>query len=178
MHGRSRNRSVAGRRTRRPAPRPRTCSRTRRGHDLGDGRYALVRGRDRIRAGSRDRDRFLLGTTEGVMNTTCTFCGGAMKPLFSGYFCPKDCDRKPSLGDLTTFWTWFNQKYRVQFVSTGELIPVWATHGWWARKATFSDAFQEMGKTGSWELHTCGLTAGTVLISLIYGFRLLVLTPV
>lgn len=50
-----------------------------------------------------------------------------MRPLFTSFFCPKDCDRRGN--ELTM--NVGDSRWRLQRIRIGEVIPEWATHGWW-----------------------------------------------
>lgn len=45
---------------------------------------------------------------------TCPACSGEMKPLFSSFFCPKECDKKPAAtGNIKYSWKDMVYEYRV-----------------------------------------------------------------
>lgn len=65
----------------------------------------------------------------------CPKCGGPMKPLFIGSFCPRDCDRPagptPAVsGDVAYRFVCGGKSYRVFRVETGGRFPSGTTYGW------------------------------------------------
>lgn len=58
----------------------------------------------------------------------CNICGSSMKPLFTGFYCPKDCDRPRSLHSWERYkdTNWYYIELKI-----GDRIPDEATHGWW-----------------------------------------------
>lgn len=45
--------------------------------------------------------------TDPIDVTKCPSCGRTMRPLFTGYYCPGDCDRKKAStvdDDWSNFW--------------------------------------------------------------------------
>lgn len=75
---------------------------------------------------------------------TCDVCGGPMRPLFTGSFCPKDCDSRAAkaqsepweLEVVLDAVLWRFKRFDV----SREKVPLVATHGIWA--------------CGSWDMGT------------------------
>lgn len=55
----------------------------------------------------------------------CSSCNGPMVPMISSWFCPKDCDRLPS---VTTVYR--GKVWNVSLIHAGQNLPPEATHGW------------------------------------------------
>ena len=68
---------------------------------------------------------------------TCLICGHVMKPLFTGWFCPQDCDRRPT-SNTTDRLEWkpypYKTGWRYAVVSRLEDLPERARGGWWIVK--------------------------------------------
>lgn len=77
----------------------------------------------------------------------CTACGSQMLPLFTGLFCPRDCDRRertvagvqPERWDLEVVLGGSLWRFR-RLDASREKIPLIATHGSWP--------------CGSWDMQT------------------------
>lgn len=56
-------------------------------------------------------------------------CGESMKPLFTSFFCPNDCDRGGSTIKSTTF-LWKGKTFRVARVKKLQPFPAWVVYAW------------------------------------------------
>lgn len=69
----------------------------------------------------------------------CLTCGGQMKPLFTGWFCPRDCDRKPAspLSNGLEWKPWpADPSWHYAIVMRFEDLPVRARGAWWVDKGS------------------------------------------
>lgn len=69
---------------------------------------------------------------------TCPTCKGHMKPLFTGFFCPNDCDRTPRPLKSTDAFIHVHDGTRWQVWladSIDRVLPLEAQRGWWISKS-------------------------------------------
>lgn len=78
----------------------------------------------------------------------CPACASEMKPLFVGYYCPKDCDRKPAAKDAVDSW------YTITFAGQvpGTVLTPFGGSMWRIRKG------QPYGRrnSGRWQVKPLG----------------------
>lgn len=62
----------------------------------------------------------------------CVTCGRTMQPLFTGMFCPNDCDRRRIPGGSSGILraTFQGQTWLVKRVRPDEKYPTWMTRSW------------------------------------------------
>lgn len=57
----------------------------------------------------------------------CDNCRSPLRPLFTSFFCPNDCDRD---GGESRVISWGGRRFRMKRVSQGERLPAWAESAW------------------------------------------------
>ena len=63
--------------------------------------------------------------------STCPTCQGPMRPLFTGMFCPRDCDRSTARSARNEFlFLHCGIQYRVIRLTGNDPIPAEAVYGW------------------------------------------------
>lgn len=63
--------------------------------------------------------------------STCPTCNGPMRPLFTGSFCPRDCDRPTTRSAQEEYlFLYSGIKYRVIRLTVDDPIPAEAAWGW------------------------------------------------
>lgn len=54
-----------------------------------------------------------------------------MLPLFTSFFCPRECDRPPAIRSDGTTIEYAGRRFRFQRIHYGDKVPEWARYGWW-----------------------------------------------
>lgn len=68
-----------------------------------------------------------------MVGASCAVCGGPMRPLFTGSYCPRDCDRAPTVAGPNGhhhFLTLKGNTYRAVRIEKGQTFPREAIYGW------------------------------------------------
>lgn len=110
---------------------------------------------------------------------TCGVCGGALKPLMTSWFCPKDCDRLLHLTITAEFIPWtsvtlFARPYRAVALKSGDTLPQWATIGSWVGLQYDNSKLQDLvTKSTFWSIPQPGVEPGKPFQSPVPSYWLL-----
>jgi hypothetical protein len=95
----------------------------------------------------------------GGIEMKCTQCGGAMKPLFTTWFCPRDCDR-PRQAKAAEDWSWVDKVPSSRRGRAPDFTFQWGTQTW---AAWYGTADAQPGERGWSDPHKRWTTAAALI---------------